>query len=303
MRADLAQRVEAVRSFNRFYTKKIGVLNAGFLSSPFSLSEVRVLYELAHRPTARASDLSRDLDMDAGQLSRMLRGFEKQGIIGRRRSDVDARQTDLFLTDQGQEAFAALNQTQSEQVAAMLDGLSPVDQDRVVAAMGMIEGVLGERPDRRAPYLLRPHRPGDMGWVVQRHGELYWQEYGWDERFEGLVAGIVSDFLKEFDPKRECCWIAERDGQRVGSVLLVRASEGVAKLRLFLVEPSARGMGIGKRLVEECTRFARQAGYRKITLWTNDVLVAARHIYTQAGYRMVHAEPHDSWGHNLVSET
>jgi DNA-binding MarR family transcriptional regulator/GNAT superfamily N-acetyltransferase len=299
----LTQRVAAMRSFNRFYTRRIGILTAGFLSSPFSLTEVRVLYELTHRTSITAGELCKELGVDAGQLSRILREFQKNGLVDKRPSAVDRRQSDLVLTEHGREAFSVLNQRQGEQVEVMLQELSPPDQVRVVEAMGVIECLFGNGRKAKAPYLLRPHRSGDMGWVVQRHGVLYAREYGWDEQFEGLVAGVVSDFIKQYDPKRECCWIAERDGENVGSVFLVKHSETVAKLRLFLVEPGARGLGIGKRLVDECTRFARQAGYRKISLWTNSVLLAARHIYERAGYRLVHEEPHHSFGHDLVGET
>jgi DNA-binding MarR family transcriptional regulator/GNAT superfamily N-acetyltransferase len=300
---ELTQRIAAMRSFNRFYTRRIGILNAGFLSSPFSLTEVRVLYELAYRERTTASELCQELEIDAGQLSRILRGFQKNGLVDKLPSAVDRRQSDLVLTEHGREAFSVLNQRQGEQVEAMLQQLSPPDQIRVVEAMTEIQELFGGRPEPKVPYLLRPHRSGDMGWVVQRHGVLYAREYGWDEQFEGLVAGIVSDFIKHYDPKRECCWIAERDGENVGAVFLVTHSDTVAKLRLFLVEPTARGLGIGKRLVDECTRFARQAGYRKISLWTNSVLLAARHIYERAGYRLVHAEPHHSFGHDLIGET
>ncbi|MDB4896425.1 MAG: MarR family transcriptional regulator [Firmicutes bacterium] len=300
---ELTQRIAAMRSFNRFYTRRIGILTVGFLSSPFSLTEVRVLYEIAHRTSTTATELCKELGIDAGQLSRILRGFQKNGLIDKRPSAVDRRQSDLVLTEHGREAFSVLNQRQGEQVEVMLQELSPPDQGRVVKAMRVIQDLFGNGRELKAPYLLRPHRSGDMGWVVQRHGVLYAREYGWDEQFEGLVAGIVSDFIKHYDPKRECCWIAERDGENVGSVLLVKHSDTVAKLRLFLVEPTARGLGIGKRLVDECTRFARQAGYRKISLWTNSVLLAARHIYERAGYRLVHEEPHHSFGHELIGET
>ena len=299
----LAQRIQAIRSFNRFYTRLIGVLNAEFLSSPFSLSEVRVLYELAQRKTTTASELCKELDMDAGQLSRLLDRLHKRGLVDKQPSAIDGRQSDLFLTEQGQEAFGALNERQNEQVEAMLGNLTPPDQHRLVQAMGVIEELFGSPPEHRVPYVLRPHRPGDMGWVVHRHGVLYAQEYGWDERFEGLVASVVSDFVKHYDPRRERCWIAERDGENVGSIFLVRHSDTVAKVRLFLVEPKARGLGIGKRLAEECVRFARQAGYSKITLWTNNVLLAARQIYVQAGFRLVHEEPHNSFGEGLIGET
>ena len=301
--SDTAHRVAAVRSFNRFYTRQIGLLHEGYLDSPFSLTEVRVLYELAHRQTATASALGRELGLDAGYLSRIIRRFENRGLIDRRPSGGDGRQRLLRLTERGQQAFAPLNARSSEQVGAMLNRLSTAQQDRLVEAMATIEGLLGERPDPRTPYLLRPHRPGDMGWVVHRHGALYAEEYGWDEQFEALVATIVAKFLEHFDPKRERCWIAERDGQPVGSVFLVKHSKTVAKLRLLLVEPRARGLGIGARLVEECVHFARSVGYRKMILWTNSVLHAARRIYEKAGFRLVHAEPHHSFGHDLIGET
>lgn len=296
-------RVAAVRRFNRFYTKQIGVLREGYLESPFSLTAVRVLYEIAHLEKTTASELCRELGLDAGYLSRILRGFRKRGLIDRTPSRTDGRQTLLSLTERGQNAFAALNARSRNEIAAMLGALSTPDQDRLVKAMDAIETLLGARPEHKTPYLLRPHQPGDMGWVVQRHGVLYSQEYGWDERFEALVASIVAKFIQEFDPKRERCWIAEMDGGNVGSVFLVKESDTVARLRLMLVEPKARGYGIGTRLVSECERFARRVGYQKITLWTNSVLVAARHIYEKAGYRLVHEEPHHSFGHDLIGET
>lgn len=300
---DLSQRVQAVRSFNRFYTKQIGILNAGFLNSPFSLSEVRVLYELANRKKTTAAELCKDLVMDPGYLSRILSAFQRDALIEKQRSEVDGRQSDLLVTERGYEAYRVLNERQANQVEAMLKQLSPNDQHRLVEAMGVIQEVLGSPPEGRVPYILRAHRPGDMGWVVYRHGVLYAAEYGWDERFEGLVAGITADFIRHYDPKRERCWIAERDGENVGSIFLVNHSDTVAKLRLFLVEPKARGLGIGKRLVDECVRFARYVGYRKITLWTNSVLLAARHIYQQAGFGLVHEEAHHSYGHDLIGET
>jgi DNA-binding MarR family transcriptional regulator/GNAT superfamily N-acetyltransferase len=301
--ADLDQRVAAVRNFNRFYTRQIGLLHQGYLDSPFSLTEVRVLYELAHREATTASELGKDLGLDPGYLSRILRRFQQDGLIDKRPSEVDGRQRVLRLTDRGHQAFAPLNARSSEQVGAMLSRLSTAQQDLLVEAMGTIEGLLGERPEPRTPYLLRPHRPGDMGWVVHRHGALYAEEYGWDEQFEALVATIVAKFLEHFDPKRERCWIAERDAAPVGSVFLVKHSKTVAKLRLLLVEPRARGLGIGARLVEECVHFARSVGYRKMILWTNSVLHAARRIYEKAGFRLVHAESHHSFGHDLIGET
>ncbi len=297
------QCVEAVRRFNRFYTRQIGVLRDGLLSSPFSLAEARVLYELAHREKPAASELGRELGLDAGYLSRILRGFEKRGLIEKGPSETDGRQSLLWLTEQGREAFALLNARSRDEIGAMLSGLPTAQQDRLTEAMRTIESLLGIPPEQKASYLLRPPQPGDMGWVVNRHGVLYAREYGWDERFEALVAEIVATFIRNYDPKRERCWIAEKDGENVGSVFLVASSKTVAKLRLLLVEPKARGLGIGARLVGECVRFARQADYRKITLWTNDVLYAARHIYEAAGFRLVHEEPHHSFGHDLNGQT
>ena len=300
---DLDQRIAAVRRFNRFYTQQIGVLREGYLESPFSLTQVRVLYELAHRDRTTASELGRELGLDAGYLSRILRGFEKRGLIDKKPSEVDGRQNLLWLTEQGQQAFAPLHARSRHDIGAMLSRLSPTEQDRLVGAIRTIEGLLGARPEHKAPYLLRPHQPGDMGWVVHRHGVLYAREYGWDEQFEALVASIVAKFIQHYDPKRERCWIAEREGEVVGSVFLVRQLKTVAKLRLLLVEPQARGLGIGARLVDECVRFARSSGYRKVTLWTNSVLLAPRSIYEQAGFRLTHEDPHHSFGHDLIAET
>jgi DNA-binding MarR family transcriptional regulator/GNAT superfamily N-acetyltransferase len=301
--AGFDQRVAAVRRFNRFYTQKIGVLREGLLNSPFSLTEARVLYELANRDQPTASALGRDLGLDAGYLSRILRRFEKKGLLTRKTSKTDGRQQLLTLTRKGEEAFAPLNTRSRAEIGALLDPLSEAEQVRLVEAMHTIERSLGAAPEPRTPYLLRPHQPGDMGWVVHRHGALYAQEYGWDETFEALVAEVAAAFIKTYDPKTERCWIAEKDGAIVGSVFLVRKSRTVAKLRLLYVEPKARGLGIGARLATECERFARQAGYRKITLWTNSILHAARHIYEKAGYRLVESAPHRSFGHDLVGET
>jgi DNA-binding MarR family transcriptional regulator/N-acetylglutamate synthase-like GNAT family acetyltransferase len=300
---DLDRRVRAVRRFNRFYTGRIGVLQEGYLASPFGLAEVRVLYELAHRDAATAGELARELGLDPGYLSRILRGFVRRGLVAKEVSRADGRRRLLRLTPAGRDAFAPLQERSRAEIRALLGRLPAPDQERVVAAMATVEGLLDVRPEPPVPYLLRPPRPGDMGWVVGRHGVLYADEYGWDERFEGLVAGIVAAFVAGQDPKRERCWIAERDGEPVGSVFLVAESEAVAKLRLLLVEPRARGLGIGGRLVEECVRFARAAGYRTLTLWTNDVLHAARHLYERAGFRLVASEPHHSFGHDLVGET
>ena len=301
--SDADERVAGVRRFNRFYTQKIGVLHEGLLGSPFSLAEGRVLYEVAHRDKPTAAQLSRDLGVDAGYLSRILGGFKGRGLIERVSSDADGRQSLLSLTARGRDAFAPLNARSRKEIGAMLGRLSVADQRRLVEAMRVIEGLLGAPPTPKVPYLLRPHQPGDMGWVVHRHGALYAQEYGWDEQFEALVARVVWKFIEHYDPKRERCWIAERAGENVGSVFLVKQSRTVAKLRLLLVDPKARGLGVGARLVDECVRFARQAGYRKITLWTNSVLLAARRIYERAGFRLVRKERHHSFGHDLVGET
>jgi DNA-binding MarR family transcriptional regulator/GNAT superfamily N-acetyltransferase len=299
----LENRVATVRQFNRFYTQRIGVLREGLLKSPFSLTQSRVLYELAHRAECTATGLGRDLGLDAGYLSRILGDFEKRGLLARKPSDTDGRQSLLRLTRKGQKAFAPLHARSREEISAMLTRLSGAEQGRLIEAMLTIEELLGARPEPKAPYLLRPHQPGDMGWVVHRHGVLYAQEYGWDEQFEALVAGITAKFIQHYDPKRERCWIAEKDGEIVGSVFLVKRSATVAKLRLLLVEPSARGLGIGTRLVGETIQFARRAGYRKIALWTNSVLVSARRIYEAAGFRLVDQEPHHSFGKDLVGES
>ncbi|HEX6824554.1 MAG TPA: helix-turn-helix domain-containing GNAT family N-acetyltransferase [Candidatus Sulfotelmatobacter sp.] len=295
--------VRTVRSFNRFYTRQIGVLNEHLLDGPFSLTETRVLYELAHRPQCTATDLCRDLGLDAGYLSRMLCNFEKHQLIARAESPLDGRQALLSLTALGRKTFEPLEARSDEQVGALLTKLSPSQQKRLLSALHTVENVLGPKPQSQSPYLVRPHRPGDMGWVVHRHGALYWQEYKYDERFEALVAEIVAHFVQNFDPKRDACWIAERDGEIIGSIFLVKKSKMVAKLRLLLVEPSARGLGIGKRLVAECTSFARHAGYKKIVLWTQSELYSARHLYQQAGFKLVAKKRHHSWGRkNLVAE-
>jgi DNA-binding MarR family transcriptional regulator/N-acetylglutamate synthase-like GNAT family acetyltransferase len=300
----LDQRVHAVRRFNRFYTRQIGVLQDHVYDSDLSLTEVRVLYELANRDRSIASDLGKDLGLDPGYLSRILRSFARRGWITRQPSAHDARQTHLSLTAAGRKAFAPLDSGSQQQVADLLAALPPTRQAELVRSMEAIEKSLGAQPEPKAPYILRPHQPGDMGWVVHRHGVLYAQEYHYDERFEALVAEIVAHFIEHFDPKRERCWIAERDGEIVGSVFLCKKSSTVAKLRLLLVEPSARGLGIGRRLVQECVRFARQAGYKKMTLWTQSELNAARRLYEEAGFRLTQKKSHESWGRtDLVAET
>ena len=299
---ELDRRVGEVRRFNRFWTRRIGVLREGYLESPFSLTEVRVLYELAHCEEATASELGKELGLDAGYLSRILRGFEERGMISRKPSEVDGRRSLLRLTEGGRKAFAPLDARSREDIGAMLDGLSAAEQDRLVEAMRVIEGLFGARPEPKVPYMLRQHDTGDMGWVVHRHGVLYAREYGWDESFEALVARIVADFIDDYDPAKERCWIAERDGEVVGCVFVVKESDTVAKLRLLLVEPEARGLGLGTRLVEECVRFAGSRGYEKLTLWTNSVLDTARRIYEEQGFEIVEEEEHHSFGKDLIGQ-
>jgi DNA-binding MarR family transcriptional regulator/GNAT superfamily N-acetyltransferase len=297
------ERIAAVRHFNRFYTRAIGVLDEGLLATSFSLAEVRVLYEIAQRPGLTARDLARELSLDSGYLSRILQQFGKRGLVRRGTSAADARQRPLTLTAAGRRTFAPIDRRSHRAVAALLAPLRDGDQARLIGAMHLIERLLDRGASPTPPFLLRSHRPGDMGWVVAAHGELYWHEYGWDERFEALVAGIVAEFIEKLDPRRERCWIAERDGERVGSVFLVRKSSVVAKLRLLIVDPKARGQGLGKYLVAECVRFARACGYRTLTLWTQETLLAARHIYREAGFRLAAREPHARFGVPLIGET
>ena len=302
METTLAKRVDAVREFNRFYTRRIGLLDEGYLSSRFSLTEVRFLYELAHRGSATASELGRDLGIDAGYLSRIVGNFSRRGVLTRTVAKNDARKAVLRLTARGKATVTPLEAKARDQIGAMLKQVPATDQDRLVASMGAIERALQPSSQMTRRVTLRPHRPGDMGWVVERHGALYWDEYGWDESFEALVADIVAKFITHLEPKRERCWIAELDGERVGCVFCVNKSKTVAKLRLLLVEPRARGFRLGSRLVDECIRFARAAGYRELTLWTNDVLVAARKIYERAGFELVESERHRSFGKALVGQ-
>jgi len=298
-----SERVDTIRRFNRFYTRNIGVLHKGLLGSPLSLTEGRVLYELAQREPTMAATVATELGLDAGYLSRILGAFEKRGLVEKHPSEQDGRQFILVLTDRGREMFATINSRSQDEIAAMLERLSENDQTRLVSALETAETLLGGAPDPGEPnYVLRPHEPGDIGWIIHRHGVLYAQEYGLDMRFEALVARIAADFLDNFDAQRERCWIAERDGEIAGSVLLVKDSDEIAKLRLLYVDPKARGLGIGRRLVRECLGFARRTGYRKIALWTNDVLVSARRIYQAAGFRLVREEPHHSFGRDLVGQ-
>ncbi len=297
-------RIAALRRFNRFYTRHIGLLEEGLLRSSFSLTQLRILYELANQSEPSASELCDALGLDPGYLSRIVSRFEKDGLLEKKESPKDGRQTLLALTRKGRQVFEPLNAKSDEQVGGILGKLSPARQDDLLHSMQTVESVLNPGAARSRSYVLRDHRPGDMGWVVWRHGLLYSQEYAYDERFEALVAGIVAEFIEKYDPVDERCWIAERDGENVGSVFLVRKSPTVAKLRLLLVEPSARGLGIGKQLVSECVRFARRAGYKKILLWTQSELAAARAIYQNAGFKVLREEKHSSWSRgDLVAET
>jgi DNA-binding MarR family transcriptional regulator/GNAT superfamily N-acetyltransferase len=296
------QQVGAIRAFNRFYTRKIGVLD-GMASSPFSLAEARVLYELAHRQRPTATDLRKELGLDAGYMSRILGDFERRKLVRREPSKTDERQSFLSLTHKGRKAFVPLDERSNRDIGAMLEKLSPRQRQQVVDAVRMVHGLLGERAETKTPYLLRPHQPGDMGWIVHRQAILYVEEYGWDGTYEALAADIVARFIRNFDPAWERAWVAEKDGERVGAVLVAKESEQIARLRLLHVEREARGLGIGKRLVEECIRFARQAGYQTMTLWTQSILRAARDIYKKAGFQVVHQEPHRSFGKDLTAET
>jgi DNA-binding MarR family transcriptional regulator/N-acetylglutamate synthase-like GNAT family acetyltransferase len=298
----LEQRTGAMRRFNRFYTRQIGVLRKNYLDSPYSLGEMRVLYELAHGGATTASDIGRALDLDAGYLSRVLRSFEKRGFISRKTSRADARQSHIALTARGAKVFAPFEKRSQDFVAGMLGKLKPDDQARLVAAMSTIETLLGEPAVAPKSYTLREPRHGDFGWMVSRHSELYAQEYNWGSPFEGLCAQIVADFVNNFDAKLERCWIAEMNGENVGCVMLVKDAPRVARLRLLLVDPKARGLGLGQRLVDECVSFAREADYAKITLWTHSILAAARHTYEKAGFTLTSSEKKHSWGQDVVAE-
>ena len=297
------EQIAAVRAFNRFYTRKLGVLDQHLLKSPFSLSEARVLYELAYRDELSAKEIGAELGLDAGYLSRIVQHFDESGLITRMPLPSDRRQYRLGLTARGRQAFADLERSSQQDVALMLAALPRGGSQQVVGAMATIERLLGASGVAPSPAILREPRPGDMGWVVQSHGALYASEYGFDSSFEGLVAEITAKFLGSFDASRERCWIADIDGAQVGSVFLVRHSDDVAKLRLLLVDSAGRGRGLGQRLVGECIGFARQCGYRKITLWTQSILLAARGIYQDAGFVRVSSEPHRSFGQSLIGET
>jgi DNA-binding MarR family transcriptional regulator len=295
--------IAAVRRFSRFYTSQLGLLGDGLLRSEFSLTEARVLYELAHREAPTATDLVRDLGLDAGYLSRILKAFDQRGLITRTPSPRDGRQALLVLTEAGRAAFAPLDQASQEEVRTLIGRLTPMQTGNLVAAMRTVEQLMGQGAPPAGGISLRGHRIGDLGWIAHRQALLYAQEYGWDESYEALAAEILAAFVKDNDPDKERSWIAERDGKVVGSVFVMRASDTVAKLRLLYVEPSARGLGLGRRLVDACIAFARDRGYRTLTLWTNDVLVPARRIYQQAGFTCVAREPHHSFGKDLVGET
>jgi DNA-binding MarR family transcriptional regulator len=297
---DTARRIAAIRRFNRFYTKRIGVLREGLSQTRFSLTEARVLYELAQRDTVTASELAADLAIDPGYLSRIIQGFERDGLLTRTPAQADRRQVGIALSDAGRAAFAPLDDRARQEAALLLSPLPYAAQTEIVDAMARIEALLGSGtlPD----WHTRLPAPGDIGWVVERHGALYAAEYGFDHRFEALVGKVASAFLAGHDPARERCWIAERGGLRLGSVFVVREAGDVARIRLLIVEPAARGLGIGRRLVADCIDFARAAGYRRITLWTNDVLVAARAIYAAAGFRLVASKAHSDFGPAIVGE-
>ena len=303
LRSGVDKQVSAIRAFNRFYTRKIGVVD-GMASSPFSLAEARVLYELAHREKLTATDIRKKIGLDAGYMSRILRDFERQKLVTREQSKTDERQRFLSLTAKGRRVFAPLDERSNRDVAAMLEAVPARERNQLVEAVDTVRRLLGDKTElTRTPYLLRMHQPGDMGWIVYRQAILYSEEYGWDGTYEALAAEIVASFIKNYDPKWERAWIAEKDGERVGAVFVAKASDEIAKLRLLHVEPEVRGLGIGKRLVEECVRFARQAGYQKMTLWTQSNLHAARHIYRTAGFQVVSEEKHHSFGKDLTAET
>jgi DNA-binding MarR family transcriptional regulator/GNAT superfamily N-acetyltransferase len=299
----LLNQVNAVRRFNRFYTRQIGVLQEVLLESEFSLTEVRVLYELNERTRATASGLGRDLSLDAGYLSRLLRKLEKKGLIARQISEGDARQTEIQLTTQGIAEFAELDTRSHNQIATSLHKLTRPEQGELLRAMAAVERLLGGGLPKSTAYVIRSPEPGDLGWIVHRHGALYAREFGWNEHFESLVARIVADYVQDLDPQRDRCWLAESEGEILGSVFLVHKDRSVAQLRLLLVEPSARGRGIGTRLVSECLRFARRAGYERISLWTNDVLTSARRLYEAAGFELVARERHTQFGPALEGQT
>ncbi len=299
----LPERIEAVRRFSRFYTRRIGLLEEGLLKSPYSLTEGRVIWELAHRSEITATELASDLGVDTGYLSRVLRGLQRRDVLRKRRSPSDGRAYLLTLGPAGRAAFRKLDAASRDQIRALLDPIGAADQERLTAAMRTVEDLFSAAPEEPVPYILRDPHAGDLGWIVEAHGRVYAEEYGWDERFEATAAEIVARFARKRDRKRERCWIAERHGRNVGCVLVVARSARVAQLRCLIVDPSARGLGIGRRLVQECILFARRAGYRRMMLWTVDILHAARRIYQAEGFGLTEEEPFDGFGPTLVSQT
>ena len=297
--------VDAVRGFNRAYTRRFGLLDQQHLGSDFSLGEVRVLYELAHRDGLSAAGLARSLELDPGHLSRMLAGLRRGGLVRRERSSQDRRASVLGLTPAGRRAFDRLDRKATVQVSALLRAFPDGQRAELVEGLTGIRRLLEPREAGAPAVLIRTHRPGDLGWVLERHGVVYTEEYGWGAPFEAIVARVVAEFAETQDPVREACWVAELEGRRVGSVMLVRhpEREGVARLRLLLVEPEARGLGVGRALVDACTGFARATGYRRVTSWTQSVLAAARAIYARAGYVKVSEAPHTTFGTGLTAET
>jgi DNA-binding MarR family transcriptional regulator/GNAT superfamily N-acetyltransferase len=302
--ADPASETANFRRFNRMYTRYIGTLNEGLLNSDYSLAEARVLYEVATRTEPKASEIAAELGMDPGYLSRLLSKFERDGLVHKKTSQQDGRYAELALTPRGRSAFKKLNALSEEQARAALQALAPSARIELLRCMMTMESLLAKADHSRPRYVLRPHRVGDMGWVVYRESVGYAEQYGWDEKFEALVARIVDEFITNFEPSRERCWIAEVDGQNVGHIFLVKhpTQPRTAKLRLLFVEPTARGMGLGDALVTECIRFARTAGYRKVVLWTQSILTGAHRIYERVGFRLVKEEPHHSFGHDLVGQ-
>lgn len=300
---DFDDQVAAVRGFSRFYTRKLGIIEPKLLHSPFTLQEARILYEIAHRPACTATDLTRDLGLDPGFLSRTLQALQRRQIVTRKPSKDDGRVNELSLTTKGRTAQAELERRAREEVGSLLASLDDRQRAAIVQAMTTIERTLERPAEKPAAFILRSHRPGDIGWVISSQAKAYAEEYGWDISYEALVAEICAQFIRNYDPAREHCWIAEANGEPLGSIFLVKASDEVAKLRLLLVEKKARGLGVGRALVEQCIRAARDKGYKEMTLWTQSILVAARGIYQAMGFRRVKEEPHHSFGVDLVGET
>lgn len=302
MESQIQHSMKTIREFNRYYTRKIGVLNEGLLDSPFTLTEARLLFEIGSHEDITAAALGEQLGLDAGYLSRTLNALEAQKLIQKRPSQEDRRQRLINLTEDGERAFALLDSRSNDEIAAMINDLNPEQVGKLTGAMTTIEHILDPGDEKNGMVFIRHNQAGDMGWVIQQHALVYHREYGWDKTFEAFVAEICAGFIKNYDAQKERCWIAEKDGQRVGSIFCVNAGDGVAKLRMLIVTREARGLGLGSRLVEECIRFATQAGYHKLVLWTNDILVEARHIYVKYGFELVEEEKHHSFGQDLVGQ-